>query len=71
MQANEKEIARLKRNLRSAYRRWLDATDHLDCGNTLARYISGRANRAAIDVNNTLDELAKLDPGTPKTRLPG
>ena len=63
------EAERLKRKARGAYKTFLRATEHLDCGNAVAKTISPSAAKAAQTFNDAMDELAKIDPACPAARL--
>jgi len=58
-----------KRRARKAYLKHEKATDHLDCGNAVARMVSSRSNKHAIEFNEAMDRLAEFDPDCPKGRL--
>lgn len=66
----EEKIDRLQRQLRRAYKSYVRDLDEFSCGANLAAAISLRVATGARKVNDLLDQLAKLDPDTPKDRMP-
>lgn len=67
---NAENIARLKIRLARQYStlKGMPQTNY-GCGHELAKYLSGEYRQACQAVNETLDELALIDPNTPKTRF--
>lgn len=65
-----KKIRKLKKKARSAYIAYRSSGDGLSCGGNLAAYINKDVYKYAKEFNDILDELAKIDPDTPKDRLP-
>ena len=63
------KIARLKNNAKRAYKRYHNELDGLSCGKHMGEFINPRMREAKLEFNSILDELAKLDPNCPKTRL--
>jgi len=62
-----KQIIKLKSKAKDYY---LQATSlPYECGINLTRYISKSNKDAIINFNQTMDELAKIDPLTPSKRL--
>lgn len=59
----------LKARLRKAYKDYHNHLNNFSCGGNLAEFISPDLERKKIRVNYLLDELAKIDPNTPKSRL--
>jgi hypothetical protein len=64
-------ITALKCVARDALLAYDRATADMGCGQTLARYISPAATRAALKFNETMDRLAAIDPTTPDYRIEG
>jgi hypothetical protein len=64
-----RQINQLKKAARHHYEAYRAATSHLDCGATLAEHIRPDAAKHKDAFNNTMDELAKLDPSAPAFRL--
>ena len=64
----KKEI--LKRKLKRAYTSYGSRVSEFSCGANLAAHISLDVAQGARKVNDILDELAKIDPDTPKDRMP-
>jgi len=62
-------IALLKAKVRSAYRQYHAELDSMSCGKAIGETINSRMYRAKVEFNETMDKLAKLDPGCPKQRL--
>jgi hypothetical protein len=62
-------IAKLKAELRKAYRHMQAVQPGYDCGSELSKHISPEYSEACAAVNAKLDELAKVDPCTPATRF--
>ncbi|CAB3955753.1 hypothetical protein ACOTFH_27375 [Achromobacter xylosoxidans] len=63
-------ITLLKARLGSAYRAYMAASDHLDCGAQLAAHINPDVARLRNRCNRLLGILAKLDPDNcPCTRI--
>ena len=54
---------------RKLYRQYHEDLDRFSCGKELAEHISPVAFRLKTQFNETLDELAKIDPNCPTTRL--
>lgn len=63
------KIERLKNKVRRAYRCYHNALDELSCGRALGEFISTTASQAKQEFNTAMNELAKLDPSVPVTRL--
>lgn len=63
------KIERLKRKAKSAYLSYHHSLDGLSCGKSLGEFVSSAASQAKQQFNEAMDELAKLDPTTPKSRL--
>lgn len=63
------KIERLKRKARAAYLAYHACLDSLSCGRALGEVVSPSALRNKIEFNETMDEIAKLDPTVPATRL--
>lgn len=66
----EEKIGKLKRKLRRAHTSYVNSLDDFSCGANLAAVISLRVSKGAREVNDLLDQLTKLDPDTPKGRMP-
>lgn len=64
-----KQIALLKKQLKSQYRHMQSVQPGYGCGSTLMKYINVDYSEACAVVNATLDELAAIDPATPTTRF--
>lgn len=67
-----RRIAQLKVELARALLLYRKSVDHLDCGSSMAAYISPSASLAAGNVNAIAKELRELDPDFPTswTELP-
>ena len=63
------EINRLKREAREAYISYTAEVGRYDCGAHLAEHVNPRVYPNKIAFNNAMDELTKLDPTCPPTRL--
>ena len=59
----------LKAKARRAYERYWRELSELSCGRTLGEEISPGMMGAKREFNETMERLAKLDPGCPATRL--
>lgn len=66
----ERKIDRLKKKLKSAYTSYTNSVKEYSCGANLAAHISLNISQKAKRVNYLLDELTKVDPDTPKDRMP-
>lgn len=63
------KIQRLKRKARSHYKAYHRELDSMSCGKHMAEQMNPRVYEHKNAFNNTMDELAKLDPDCPKERL--
>lgn len=63
------KIARLKLRAAIVYKRYMDATEHLDCGHAIAQVVSLDAAKYAAEFDAIMDQLAEIDKNCPKTRL--
>lgn len=59
----------LKRQLRAAYRAYMNSASYLDCGQAMADHLTGRVSEAKAKCNRILDKLAALDPDCPCTSI--
>jgi hypothetical protein len=66
---NTARILALKMRARHFYSTYRQLTAGVDCGRALAEEIMPTARAAKQGFNETMDELAKIDPTTPKERL--
>ena len=62
-------IGRLKREAREAYIAYKNEIGRYDCGAHLAEHVNPRVYPNKVAFNKAMDELSKLDPSTPVTRL--
>ncbi len=60
---------RLKRQAKKYYAKYHYELDQMDCGRALGEHMNPRVLEAKCRFNRVLDELAKLDPTCPLTRL--
>lgn len=63
------KIDRLKRKARFHYMEYIRIRDDLDCGAHMAEHFNPRISGSRTEFNRIMDELAKIDPETPTTRL--
>lgn len=63
------EVAMLRALAKEALSRYMDATAGIDPGSNIMQPLNDAAQRARIEHNKYMDELAKLVPGVPKERL--
>lgn len=59
----------LKRRARKYYLAYKNQYADMSCGATLGQFIRGGNNSYRDRFNQTMDELARIDPETPKSRL--
>lgn len=64
-----RKIASLKREARLQYNIYTRARNNMDCGAAMAEHISRDVSTAKNSFNEIMDELAKIDPSTPNSRL--
>lgn len=64
-----RKINKLKKEAKRLYLRYNEVVDSLPCGRDLAEYISSEALSCKIEFNRVMDELSKLDPNCPQSRL--
>lgn len=62
-------IVRLKARARSQYLSYFYELDKMDCGIHMAEMMNPRVAQCKAAFNQTMDELAKLDPNCPTKRL--
>lgn len=60
------QISLLKHEARCALLKFRKLTEHLDCGNEMAKHISVEASIAARDFNEVMEVLAAADPNCPE-----
>lgn len=65
----ERQIKKLKSSARRKYLAYQHEVGNFNCGAQLAEYFSPGATLLKNEFNAIMDELAKLDPLTPSTRL--
>lgn len=65
----EKKIAKLKKEAKKYYLNYHGLADDYSCGLTLAEFMSSDIAHNKLEFNRIMDELAVIDPATPKARL--
>lgn len=63
------QITRLKREARQYLAQYRAIADEADCGHQILQTVSLRASVLASRFNETMEQLAKIDPETPSYRL--
>lgn len=63
------QIMHMKKQARKHYIAYCLAIERLDCGAHLAKIISTDVAASANAFNGVMDQIAKIDPTAPKTRL--
>ena len=62
-------IEKLKKELREKYERYRAVSPGYDCGHELTKHINAEYSNACAELNVVLDQLARIDPATPKKRF--
>lgn len=66
---NRARIEKLKKDARKHYIAYMHNSDDLDCGHHLSDFIRPDKSEHRTKFNKIMDEIAKLDPDCPKSRL--